>query len=647
MGVDALTRLEKIPTRICKTSKEAVQWVAYEIAQLIRTRSQERKPCVLGLATGSTPRGIYEELIRIHREEHLSFSNVHTFNLDEYYPIRRDDPQSYWHFMHQYFFQHVDIPASHIHLLNGEIPVPEVQAHCEEYEQEIDGLGGIDIQILGIGRSGHIGFNEPGSSRTSRTRLIHLDKITRIDASSDFFGEEYVPRRALTMGIDTILKARKIFLLAFGEHKAEIIAKAIEGPITPNVPASFLQEHPNTLILLDPSASARLTRVQSPWLLGDIPWDFPTIRKAVIWLARQVDKPILKLTDEDYNEHGLQGLLADRGPAYDINIEVFRSLQETITGWPGGKPAPARRPGDRRRTTDEIFPKRILVFSPHPDDDVISMGGTLIRLGQQGHEVHTVYQTSGSIAVFDSDALRFAQFVEEFSLLFGMDSAVSSAIHRRIEKFLLEKKPGQPDTNDIILIKQLIRKSEAIAACRYCGIPLDRVHFLNMPFYETGRVTKQPLSEKDISLILEILQEVKPHQIYAAGDLSDPHGTHRVCLTALLQALRRVKEEPWYSSCEVWLYRGAWQEWGPEEIEMAVPLSPQELLKKRYAIFKHQSQKDKALFPGHDQREFWQRAEHRNRETARLYDKLGLAEYEAIEGFVRTSSIPELWEETP
>ena len=639
-----LTDLERIPTRICKNSKEACQWVAGEIARLIRSRSQEGKPCVLGLATGSTPLGIYDELIRLHRQEELSFANVFTFNLDEYYPIRRDEQQSYWHFMREHFFRHVDIPPSHIHLLDGEVPVSEVQAHCEAYEQAIEQVGGIDIQILGIGRTGHIGFNEPGSSRSSRTRLIHLDKITRIDASSDFFGEEYVPRRALTMGIETILKARKIFLLAFGEHKAEIIAKAVEGPVTPNVPASFLQEHPDALILLDPSASARLTRIQSPWLLGEIPRDFPTTRKAVIWLARRVEKPILKLTDEDYNEHGLQGLLAEQGPAYDINIEVFRSLQDTITGWPGGKPDPVRRPGEKRRATDEIFPKRILVFSPHPDDDVISMGGTLLRLVQQGHEVHTAYQTSGSIAVFDSDALRFAQFAEEFSILFGMDSAVSSAIHRRIETFLQEKKPGQADSPDVLAIKKLIRKSEAIAACRYCDIPLERVHFLNMPFYETGRVTKQPLSEEDIAIIQKILQEVKPHQIYAAGDLSDPHGTHRVCLTALLQALKSLEKEPWYSSCEVWLYRGAWQEWGPEEIEMAVPLSPQELLKKRYAIFKHQSQKDKALFPGHDQREFWQRAEHRNRETARLYDKLGLAEYEAIEGFVRASSVRELWE---
>lgn len=644
MVTSSLTDLERIPTRICKNAKEACHWVAGEIAHLIRSRSQEGRHCVLGLATGSTPLGIYEELVRLHREEGLSFSHVFTFNLDEYYPIRREEAQSYWHFMHEHFFRHVDLPPSHIHLLDGEVPIPHVQAHCEAYEQAIQQVGGIDVQILGIGRTGHIGFNEPGSSRSSRTRLIHLDKKTRIDAASDFFGEEYVPRRALTMGIETILKARKIFLLAFGEHKAQIIATAVEGPVTSNVPASFLQEHPDALILLDPSASARLTRIQSPWLLGEIQWDFLTIRKAVIWLARRLEKPILKLTDEDYNEHGLQGLLAEQGPAYDINIEVFRSLQDTITGWPGGKPDPVRRPGERRRATDEIFPKRILVFSPHPDDDVISMGGTLLRLVQQGHEVHTAYQTSGSIAVFDSDALRFAQFAEEFSILFGMDSAVSSAIHRRIETFLKEKKPGQADSPDVVAIKQLIRKSEAIAACRYCGIPLQRVHFLNMPFYETGRVTKQPLSEQDVAIIMQILQEVKPHQIYAAGDLSDPHGTHRVCLTALLQALKRLGKEPWYSSCEVWLYRGAWQEWDPEEIEMAVPLSPQELIKKRYAIFKHQSQKDKALFPGHDQREFWQRAEHRNRETARLYDKLGLAEYEAIEGFLRASSIQELWE---
>ncbi|MFQ3620311.1 MAG: glucosamine-6-phosphate deaminase [Spirochaetales bacterium] len=630
-----LSVLERLPTQVFPNMKEACQVVAREIAELIQTRNKEGRPCVLGLATGSTPLGVYDQLVQMYRQEGLSFSNVHTFNLDEYYPMKQSSPQSFYTFMQENFFSKIDLPPSQIHFLNGEIPPSEITAHCHAYEEEIEKLGGLDLQILGIGRTGHIGFNEPGSSQNSRTRLIYLDKITRLDAASDFFGEEYVPRTALTMGIQTILSARRILLLAFGEHKADIIAKAVEEPPSPNLPASFLQNHPNTTVTLDPAAASRLTRMYTPWLVGDITWEFPIIKKAVIWLARKIQKPILKLTDEDYNENGLQGLLATQGPAYNVNIEVFRSLQETITGWPGGKPAPARRPGDRRRETDDVYPKKVIIFSPHPDDDVISMGGTLLRLVDQGHEVHTAYQTSGNIAVFDADALRFAQFAEEFSQLFGIDTEVSSHIHREIEDFLRKKKPGEPDTPEIANIKRLIRKSEAIAACRYCGIPLERIHFLNMPFYENPKVNKRTLTEADIQIIVDFLQSLQPHQIYAAGELSDPHGTHRLCLTSILEALQKMKKEPWVASCEVWLYRGAWQEWTPEEIEMAVPLSPQELLRKRYAIFKHQSQKDKALFPGQDQREFWQRSEHRNRETAKLYDALGLAEYEAIEGFVR------------
>jgi len=630
---------EKIPTRVFSDAADVSLAVAREIAQLIRQRALEGRTCVLGLATGSTPMTVYNHLVRMHREEGLSFRNVVTFNLDEYYPMDPAALQSYRRFMQEHVFDHVDIRPENIHIPDGTIPIEKVPDFCAAYERAIVEAGGIDLQLLGIGRTGHIGFNEPGSSRNSRTRLITLDRITRLDAASDFFGEENVPRRAITMGVGTILEARRIILIAFGEHKAQIIAQAIEGPVTPSIAASFLQEHPSALMMLDEAAAAELTRCRSPWLLGPVRWDERMIRKAVIWLARKLKKPILKLTAEDYNEGRLQDLLSDHGPAYNINIDVFRSLQETITGWPGGKPRDLKRPGDIDRPGDAIFPKRILIFSPHPDDDVISMGGTLIRLVEQGHEVHVAYQTSGNIAVFDADAIRFADFARDFNRIFGIAAHEVEAIERHIEEFLKNKKPGQVDSPEVQQIKTLIRRGEARAAGRHVGVPLANLHFLDMPFYETGKVVKKPLSEADIRILTDLLEKIRPHQIYAAGDLSDPHGTHRVCLAAITEALGRVRERPWFRDCEVWLYRGAWQEWEPERIDMAVPLSPDELMRKRSAIFKHQSQKDRAMFPGIDEREFWQRAEARNRATARLYDELGLAEYEAIEGFVR-------WEKT-
>jgi len=632
---EVMTQREKIPTRICDDSKSCSKAVAEEIASLIRESAKAGRNCVLGLATGSTPVGVYDELVRMHQSEGLSFKNVITFNLDEYYPMRPHELQSYVRFMREHLFDHVDTRPENVHIPDGQVPPDQVHVYCAKYEQMIKDAGGIDLQLLGIGRTGHIGFNEPGSSRSSRTRLITLDKVTRMDAASDFFGEENVPRRAITMGVGTILGARRVVLMAFGEHKAPVIAQAIEGPITPAVAASFLQEHPNAQVMLDKAAAAKLTRADTPWLVGAVDWNPRLIRKAVIWLARHLEKPILKLTDEDYNEAGLQDLAAQHGPSYDINIAIFRAQQETITGWPGGKPAEAKQPGDHHRSRDDIFPKRVVIFSPHPDDDVISMGGTLLRLVDQGHEVHVAYQTSGNIAIFDGDAIRFADFARDFNQMFGINPEATAHIERHIEEFLRNKQPGQVDSEEVQKIKALIRRGEARAAGRYCGIPMEQLHFLDMPFYETGRVRKKPLGEKDIQVVQDLLDKVKPHQVYAAGDLSDPHGTHRVCLQAVLQAMNRLQVRPWYKACELWLYRGAWQEWDVDEIEMAVPLSPHELLRKRNAIFKHQSQKDRALFPGLDAREFWQRAEDRNRATAELYDKLGLAEYEAIEGFVK------------
>jgi glucosamine-6-phosphate deaminase len=638
--------VEKIPVTVYKTSNEASAAVAREIADLIKVRASAGAKVVLGLATGSTPTALYDELIRLHKDEGLSFKNVITFNLDEYWPMHPDELQSYHRFMREHLFDFIDIDPKNVHIPDGQIPREQVHQYCANYERAIKEAGGIDLQILGIGRTGHVGFNEPGSPRDSKTRLITLDKVTRMDAASDFFGEWNVPRKAITMGVESIMSARKVVLMAWGEGKAPVIRRAVEGEVTNQVAASFLQQHPNARIVLDSPAGAELTRFKTPWLLGNLEdfglaWDPAMTRKAAIWLATTLKKPLLKLTDEDYNEHGLQELIASRGGAYDINIEIFKSLGSTITGWPGGKPNAHENdnydfPAFHHKNA-QTFPKRVIIFSPHPDDDVISMGGTFIRLCEQGHEVHVAYQTSGNIAVWDEAAMRHADFVLEYARAFGLDQKVAARIEDQIEGFVQKKKPGEVDSRELQLIKGLIRRTEARAGAKFAGVADEsRIHFLDMPFYETGRVRKQPLGAKDIAIIKELLKKVKPHQIYAAGDLSDPHGTHRVCLAAIFRAMEELKDQDWSRDCEVWLYRGAWQEWGIDEIEMAVPLSPDEVMKKRKAIFKHESQKDKALFPGpNDPREFWQRAEDRNRATAKLYDQLGLAEYEAIEGFVR------------
>jgi glucosamine-6-phosphate deaminase len=635
MSVSSFDQIERIGVQVFGDAADVSRAVAREIAELIRRKAAQSKRCVLGLPTGSTPTGVYSELVRMHREEDLSFANVITFNLDEYFPMQPDELQSYVRFMHEHLFDHIDIAPENVHIPDGTLKAEEVPAYCADYEKKINESGGIDLQLLGIGRTGHIGFNEPGSSQDSRTRMIWLDPITRRDAASDFFGIDNVPHRGITMGVGTIMDARRLILIAFGEGKANTIARAVEGPITPAVAASYLQEHRDATFMLDAAAAAGLTRSRCPWTVDSVQWNDTLIRRAVIWLAEEVSKPLLKLTDEDYNNHHLQDLLATHGPAYNINLNVFRELQRRITGWPGGKQPEMRQPGDIARPTDEIFPKRVLIFSPHPDDDVISMGGTLIRLADHGHEVHVAYQTSGNIAVFDHDAIRFADFAADFNRAFGIDHERSSELETHIEQFLKNKTPGQVDSEPVQRLKTMIRRGEAKAAGRYCGVDESHLHFLDMPFYETGRVVKKPLGEEDIKIIEDLLRELQPHQVYAAGDLSDPHGTHRVCLSAIFQAIERVKSESWFNHCEVWLYRGAWQEWEPYQIDMAVPLSPDELLRKRTAVFKHESQKDKALFPGMDEREFWQRAEDRNHQTAQRYDALGLAEYEAIEGFVR------------
>lgn len=620
---DPWTRLERIPTHVFADNHQAAVQVAHAIAQVIREHHQQKKPTVLGLATGHTPIGVYRELIRLHREEGLDLSGCITFNLDEYYPMDPQAIQSYHLWMHENFFNHTNIKPENIHIPDGTVPENRIATFGAEYEQAILKAGGIDIQILGIGRTGHIGFNEPGSDMESRTRLITLDRVTRLDAASDFFGEENVPRQAITMGVGTIMEARRIFMLAFGEHKAPIVQQAVEGPISPTIAASYLQQHPQAALYLDSAAAAHLTRFATPWKLGSCDWkqSEALVKKAVIWLAMQTNVAILKLTNEHYNEHGLQELLntEERG-AYEINLRVFRALSSTITGWPGGKNGS----------------KRVLVFSPHPDDDVISMGGTLIRLVDQGHDVRVGYMTSGNIAVFDHEAQRFVDFVREFNTRFGLDTGKTNELRQRVEQAFRGKKPGQVDSAEIQIVKEEIRKTEARAAGRYCGIPTEKLRFLNLPFYQTGKVQKNPIGPEDVKIVVELLREIKPEIIFAAGDLSDPHGTHRMCLEAVRQALLITQDDAWHKTCESWLYRGAWAEWDPWEIEMAVPLAPVEMQRKRLAIFKHESQKDNAMFPGpFDSRQFWQRAEDRNRNTANLYNQLGLPEYQGIEGFVK------------
>ncbi|KEQ31670.1 glucosamine-6-phosphate deaminase [Pedobacter antarcticus 4BY] len=627
------TRFEKLPVSVFDNPATASVNVARRIAGIIRDKQEKQEKAVIGLATGATPVAVYAELVRMHREENLSFYNVVSFNLDEYYPMQPDAAQSYVTFMKENLFNHIDIPAENIHIPDGTLPLEEIPAFCLNYERRIGEYGGLDMQILGIGRTGHIGFNEPGSAPNSGTRLVTLDDLTRRDAARDFGGKAFVPAKAITMGIGTIFKAREIILMAWNQKKASIIKKAVEGEISSDVPATYLQLSDNVEFILDQDAASLLTRFDTPWLVKDCIWDEKLTRKAVIWLANKLHKPILKLTEDDFNNNGMAQLALEKGPVYQINIHIFNKLQHTITGWPGGKP---QADDSQRPERAEPAHKRVVIFSPHPDDDVISMGGTFIRLVDQQHEVHVAYQTSGNTAVWDDDALRFVEFSIDFAQKMGLENQAMSKLYAQMRTFIDQKKPNQVDPPEIQTVKGLIRKGEAIAGARYCGLEDDHIHFMALPFYESGKNQKNPVTDEDVKLTMELLQKIKPQQIFAAGDFEDPHGTHIVCFKIILEALKRLqKTEDWTKDCWLWLYRGAWLEYDTHEIEMAVPLSPQELEKKKYAIFKHQSQKDRAVFPGDDAREFWERAEDRNRETARAYDELGLAEYEAMEAFVR------------
>ena len=621
------TRFEKNHNVIFKSAVEASKVVAQEIAALIKSKQAENKSCILGLATGSSPIKVYEELVRMHKEERLSFHNVVTFNLDEYYPMTKENRQSYHYFMHQHLFNHIDIKPENINIPDGTVVLEELNQYCMNYETKIKNAGGIDFQLLGIGRTGHVGFNEPGSHINSGTRIITLDHITRVDASSDFNGIDNVPKRAITMGVSTILRSKRIVLMAWGQNKAAVIKRTIQGEITSEVPATFLQNHSNATFVLDQFAASELTRFETPWLVGQCIWTQELKSKAIIWLCKETKQSILKLTDRDYNNNGMSDLLAQEGSAYDLNINMFNVLQHTITGWPGGKP---NTDDSHRPERANPAKKRVILFSPHPDDDVISMGGTFSKLIKQGHDVHVVYQTSGNIAVTDDEALKFAEVCRDFIGKENSEINFSSVIN-----FLNNKTENQVDSLEVRKLKGLIRRRESYAATRYIGLKDKKTHFLDLPFYETGQIKKNPVGLDDIAIVKDIIAKIKPHQVFAAGDLADPHGTHEVCLNAIFEAMKQLKSESYMNDCWLWLYRGAWHEWDIHEIDMAVPLSPDEVTIKRHAILYHQSQKDRVMFQGNDSREFWVRAEERNKNTAKRYDDLGLAEYEAIEAFKR------------
>lgn len=622
---DIIRKFEKVYTNIFTSESSGSMYVAREIENCIREKQKFGELCILGITTGKSPVGVFRALVEIHKKENLSFRNVVVFSLDEFFPISPKEQQSRNWLIHESLLDHVDILPENIHIPDSTLPLDKVAAFCRDYEAKIEEYGGLDLLFLGTGVQGQLGFNEPGSYTNTRTRLVALGNESRQAVSSIFYGIDNVPRKAITMGLGTILKAKRIILMAWGEEKATVIKDIVEGEENSATPATCLQKHPNIEVVVDEGASQELTRVKTPWLVGTCLWPERFIRTAVLWLCRKVDKPILKLTYQDYIDNRLGQLLETTGQTYDmINIQVFNDLQHTISGWPGGKPNADDSTRPERATP---YPKRVLIFSPHPDDDVISMGGTFIRLIAQGHDVHVAYQTSGNIAVLDDivlqtlDTARECGFVDRYN---------------EVQEIINNKKKGEAEPIELRRLKGSIRRAEAKAACRQMGLTdPSHVHFLNLPFYETGGVKKGLLTDKDIQIVVDLLREIKPHQIYAAGDLSDPHGTHRVCIEAVLAAMEVVQDEEWVKECRLWLYRGAWQEWDLDMVDMAVPLSPDEVIQKRHAIYRHLSQKDIVPFPGEDKREFWQRAEERNQNTARLYDKLGMAEYQAIEVFVR------------
>jgi glucosamine-6-phosphate deaminase len=625
-------RFEKLKTDIYRNQKDASLFVARKIASLVREKERTGKPCVLGLSGGTSPLAVYDELARMYREDNLSFAHVTVFNVSEFFPLYDDKRHSNGKILRQYLIDRVNVRPENFITPDSSVDKNNVYDYCRSYEERILSLGGLDLVLLSVGSVGNIAYNEPGSQTGMPTRLMLLDHESRSDLTHFYSSAEEVPDSAITIGLSTIQEASEVVLLAWGEKKAAILKEITQGNVTDSIPASFLQLHKNATAVLDLGAAQYLTRLSQPWLVGSCEWTDKLVRKAIVWLCEKTGKPILKLTNKDYNQHGLGELLSHYGSAYDVNIRIFNDLQHTVTGWPGGKP----NADDTNRPERALpYPKRVLVFSPHPDDDVISMGGTLQRLVDQHHDVHVAYQTSGNIAVGDEDVIRTLSLIRHLNELMDSKTSVLEAKCRESLNFLTQKKKtGDYDTADVLFMKAQIRKEEARAACRYIGIREDNTHFLELPFYETGKVQKDKLTEKDVLKIIPLLQEIKPHQIYLAGDLADPHGTHKVCLDAALAAIYELRGEDWMRDCRIWMYRGAWAEWEIDHIEMAVPISPEELRRKRNSILKHQSQMESAPFLGNDERLFWQRSEDRNHATAELYRNLGLASYEAIEAFV-------------
>lgn len=631
-----LARYEKLPVAIYEEAGKAAVEIANDISAEIQKKQKEGKPFVFGISGGVSPVPVYEELVRLHKEEGLSFKNVVVYNTYEFYPVL-DFSYSNLQMLKDVFLDKIDIDPKNINSPNATVEKDLISEVCEEFEKKLEISGGIDYLLLGLGRKGNVGFNMPGSSLHSQTRMVMLDGDSRADISRNFGSLDKVPVSAITMGLYDMMEAKKITLLAWGEQKAESIRDIVEGAVIDSVPGSVLQTHPEATIYVDIAAASELTRLSRPWLVTNCEWDSKLIRRAIVWLCGIVDKPILKLTNKDYNENGLSELIALYGSAYNVNIKIFNDLQHTITGWPGGKP---EADDTYRPERANPYPKKVIIFSPHPDDDVISMGGTFQRLVNQGHEVHVAYQTSGNIAVGDEEVIRYISVLKSLNNKFDIDSEKLQNKYDEILYFLMHEKTKEDlDTPDILFIKSRIRREEARSADRYVGLSNENVHFLDLPFYETGKVKKNPISEKDVLIMKDFIETIKPHQIYVAGDLADPHGTHKVCLDAILAAIDILKVEDWYKDCRVWMYRGAWMEWEIDHIEMAVPLSPEELRQKRNAILQHQSQMESAPFLGDDERLFWQRSEARNRATAEMYWKLGLASYEAIEAFVEYKPI--------
>lgn len=624
-----LTREEKIYTRIFETPSDGSRYLAGHVAELINRNLSAKGKCVLALGAGNSTHSVYAALIEMHRKGLVSFKDVIVYNLSEFFPIEQDGPSTLAR-LKSVFLDKIDILPENIRSINPAVTKEDMFQYCRDYEESIRYAGGIDLTICEVGPSGSLAFNDSGSLATSRCRMVLLDGETRHQIQREY-KTEICPTTAITLGISNIMNSSRVMTMAWGETRANIVKKAIEGPVNDNIPASFLQLHNHARIVLDLSAAEDLTRISHPWKVTSCEWDDKLIRRAIVWLSEIIDKPILKLTDKDYADHGLGELLALFGSAYNVNIKVFNELQHTITGWPGGKPDAddTYRP-ERARP----YPKKVVVFSPHPDDDVISMGGTLKRLVDQGHDVHVAYETSGNIAVGDEDMMRYFLMIDKIAPMFGFETESYRKLSSDIKDFVRNKVSGSVDSPEIREIKTMIRQAEATIACNYIGIRSENIHFLRLPFYETGTIKKGDLSQKDVDIVRGIIEDVRPHQIFVAGDLADPHGTHRVCTDAVLAALDELKDEPWMKECRIWMYRGAWAEWEIDHIEMAVPISPEELRFKRNSILKHQSQMENAPFLGNDDRLFWQRAEERNRATAKLYERLGLASYEAMEAFV-------------